>query len=175
MWDAKGPHLTPRLTKIFYRPGTNHITNDMDLTEMRMRYEADGWRFIPFSLASKVDKSADSYLQRVQVPGGYAYLERWCRVVPGTGRLMPDSASWLKFLKAVGRFVDAAPAYALDDLKAQYVAKRSSLARQANMLPDADDQIARCNDAIKLIDKELKKAEARDMQSGEEVTIDASE
>ena len=176
MYNDKGTaSLLPSLSKIFLRPGTNHVGNDMDLTECRMRFESDGWKFIPFDLAGKVDKGARSYIQRVQVPGGEAFLSRWCRVVPGTSRTMSDAVGWRKFLAAVARYVDPPQAWALDDLKDRYERKRSELARSASVIPDAVEQIAKCDDALKVINRELKKAEARDMQAGEEVSIDAIE
>lgn len=174
MWNDKGGAvLLPRLSKIFLRPGTNHIGNDMDLTECRMRFEADGWRFVPFDLAGKVDKGAKSYIQRVPVAGGEAFLSRWCRVVPGTSRTMSDGTGWRRFLSAVAKFVGPPQAWALDDLKSRYERRRSEIARSANVIPDSDEQIARCDDAIKVITRELKKAEARDMSAGDEVIPDA--
>ena len=173
--DKGAPVLLPSLNKVYLRPGTNHIQNDMDLTEMRMRYEANGWRFLPFELAGKADKGADSYIQRVQVKGGYAYLSRWCRVVPGTSRLMPDADGWRKFLAVVAKYVDPPAAWALDDLRTKYRTSRANLARMANVIPDSDEQIERCAAVIKLLDREIKKAEARDAQDGEEVVIDGAE
>jgi hypothetical protein len=173
VYDTKGAHVVPSLAKIYYRPGTNHITNNMDLTECRMRYEADGWRFIPFDLAKKAEKGATSYLQRIKVQGGEAFLSRWCRVVPGTSRVMSDHVGWRRFLNAVARYVDPAPVWALDDLKTQYDRKRSELARTARMIPDAEEKIERVTQALKVIERELKKAEAREMKTGEEVIPDA--
>ena len=64
---------------------------------------------------------------------------------------MPDGAGWRRFLAAVAKFVDPPKAWALDDLKSQYERRRSEIARSANVIPDSDEQIARCDDAIKVI------------------------
>ena len=78
-------------------------------------------------------------------------------------------------MAAVAKFVDPPKAWALDDLKSQYERRRSEIARSANVIPDSDEQIARCDDAIKVITRELKKAEARDISAGDEVIPDAVE
>jgi hypothetical protein len=174
MWDDKGAaKIVPRLNKIFFQPGTNHIGNDrgagIDTTECKMRYESDGFVFIPFELAGKVDKGAASYLQRIDVHGGHAFLSRWVRPVPGTGRLLSDRAGWLKFLVVVSKYVRPAPSYALEDLKSQYERMAGEYARRANFMPDADERIAKAKAAVLAIDKELKKAEQRDALEGSEV------
>ncbi len=41
------------------------------------------------------------------------------------------------------------------------------------MIPDAEEKIERVAQALKVIERELKKAEAREMKTGEEVIPDA--
>lgn len=173
--DKGAPVLLPMLTRIDFRPGTNHISNDMDLTECRMRFEANGYQFIPFDLAAKADKGAASYIQRVQVKGGFAYLSRWCRVVPGTSRTMQDKAGWRRFLVAVAKYVNPAPAWVLDEMRTRYQRQQARLARSASVIPDAEEQIAECAAILKLLDREIKKAEARDMSTGDEVIPNAAD
>ena len=175
MYDGKGAaKVLPRLSKIFFKPGTNHIGTDrgngIDTTECKMRYEADGYRFIPYDLAGKVDKGATSYLQRINVPGGHTFLSRWARVIPGTSRIMSDKAGWLRFLAAVAKVVEPPPTYALMELRSQYERKMSEYARNAAIMPDAEARIAKAAAAVTAIDKEIKKAEQRDAQFGQEAT-----
>ena len=171
--QVKDGQLLPRLNMIIIRPGVNHIGRDMDLGEMRVRFQERGWRFIPYDVGTP--KGIDSYLQQVPVEGGFAYVSCFVRLVPGTSKVMSDQAGYVRFLKAVKKIVDPPAAWVLEDMRGTAEKAQTDLSLRADRVPAAARQLEQINADLKLIEKELDAALKRDAKMYEEAVIDGVE
>tara|TARA_Y100001973_G_scaffold40363_2_gene60378 strand:+ start:2030 stop:2656 length:627 start_codon:yes stop_codon:yes gene_type:complete len=172
-WEVRSGDLVPRVNMISMRPGVNHVPRDGNLDELYMRYEAAGFVFIPYDVGTP--KGVESYLQKVPVAGGHAYVSCFVRLVPGSSKVMPDKAGYLRFLKAVKKQVAPPAAYVLDALKGKLEKRQTDLSMVADRVPMAAKQLKQVNADLKIVEKELDAALKRDAQTYDEVIPDGTE
>ena len=172
-WVVRSGEVLPRVNMISMRPGVNHVPRDGNTDELYMRYEAQGWSFIPYDVGTP--KGVESYLQRVPVAGGFAYVSCFVRLVPGSGKVMSDSAGYTRFLKAVKKQVAPPAAYVLDALRGKLEKRQTDLSLVADRVPVAAKQLKQVNADLKIVEKELEAAFKRDAQTYDEVIPDGTE
>ena len=158
MFDGE---LMPLLNQVAIAPGVNHIGSDLDLSELYMRFEAKGWTFIPYDFGSD---DGDSYLSRVDVLGGYAYLPRFVHAVPGTSKTITDSEAWYEFLRDVRDTLDPPMSYALQELSGTIERTLADVSANADRNPSAARQRDRLASDLAVVEAEIKLAQARDAE-----------
>ena len=172
-WGVFDGHLMPLLTQMTIAPGVHHIGADLDLGEMYQRFKGNGWTFLPYEFGS--DDEDDSYLRKIEVIGGHAYIPVFVRPIMGTDKTIRDDAAWLAFLKAVKKHVAPPAAWVLEKLRKQNEQVLAEISINADRNPAAARHRDRLAADLKVIEKELTAAIKRDappIKKGGKVRID---
>ena len=161
-WAVFDGELMPVLNQVAIAPGVNHIGSDLDLSELYMRFEAKGWTFIPYDFGSE---DGDSYLRRIDVIGGHAYLPRFVHAVPGTRKTITDSEAGHDFLREVKASLAPPMSYALEELSGTLGRTLADVSANADRNPKAAKQRDRIAADLEVVEAEIKAARARDAES----------
>jgi hypothetical protein len=163
--------ILPDLSRIAHDRGVNLVGEDGDTTDLEKRYRREGWTLLEPGIVARSPGGGKSYMKRVKVEEGVAYITRWERVLPGSATVIPDPEGYFGFLEWLvdSGAVRLPPVHVMSAAADEARATGSRYARTGDRDPEARRRAELWADTEAAWREAIERATASAPDTGEEV------